>query len=651
MPDLSPTAPNRQLPKPFSSKLRLARRLLPEPLWVMALFIAPTIAAVVTDMIIRGGVIAQMRPVDWMNYVGSTSIACSFWVAVLWTLARLSLLDGPRWRLVGSVLYAAGFVLVVTPVALLSDGGQPLYYSVFRSYMTRDTLRLGLAMKGTAGAWLAEWSWHVVPISLAVLAGVAVLAWAVRRVAPAVRSAFPLLPVALFLLAVVTLARDAVETRAHQAASPDTCLLHGIMGLVRDKWLFDKGVPRGVTVRQPLPVPPLEMPARRRNVLLIMTESVRADVICSEKGAGCTARFLDDAIPDRMGLLRMTTQSPATFSACMMIWTGLGPDADMRTCHQAPFLWEVARSVGYDTAYVTSQNTRYQDFGAYTTVSGADTRVMGVDLGGMEHAHLGAPDERATARLAEWARTAREPWFAVLQLSNTHWPYRTVPDLEPYSPHSDEVPDKDVTPYWNQYRNSVLLQERTLAELYRSLEALPSWDRTVTMFLSDHGEQFREHGRLYHINDMFEEEVRVPAFVTAGASALTGDERAALRANRDRRVYSQDMHATLLDALGVLDQRAKMPFADRLIGRSALRPLGPEEPIVLMSTTTGVWQDQDPVYGVERAEAKLQGDDSHPWQCFLLSGDPRERRPRPPQACGRAMLNEAQRAFPWVPVK
>ncbi len=650
MSDPSSTAPTRPQPPRLSSKLRLARRLLPDPLWVVTLFIAPTIVAVVTDLLIRGPVIAQMRPIDWMNYVGSTSIACSFWVAVLWALARLSLLDGPRWRRVGMALYASGFLLVVAPIALLSDGGQPLYYEVFRSYMTRDTLRLGLAMQGTVAAWLSDWSWRVVPISFAVLAGVSALAWAVRRTAPAVRQALPVLPIALFLLAVITLAKDAVETRAHQAASPDTCLLHGIMGLVRDKWLFDKGVPRGVTVRQPLPVPPLDAPARRRNVLLILTESVRADVLCSQRGAGCSARFLDDVIPDRLGLLRMTTQSPSTFSACMMIWTGLGPDADMRTCHQAPFLWEVARALGYDTAYISAQNPRYQDFGAYTTVSGAVTRVTGVELGGMEQAHLGAPDERATARLVDWARNAHEPWFAVLHLSNTHWPYRTAPELQPYAPHSDEVPGDDVTPYWNQYRNSVLLQERTLAQFYESLEALPSWDRTMTLFLSDHGEQFREHGRLYHINDMFEEEVRVPAFVAAGSSALSDDERAALRANRDRRIYSQDVNATLLDALGVLDQRSRMPFADRLTGRSALRPLGAREPIVVMSTTTGVWQDQDPVYGVMRGEAKLMGDEAHPWACYLLPGDPAERRARPAQACG-PLLAAARQAFPWVPTK
>jgi hypothetical protein len=635
---------------PARSKLSKLGAILPRPWWTLLVFVAPTMVAVVTDLFLRGRVIAQMRPIDWFNYVGSTSVACCFWCAVLWALARISLVTAARWRRVGWAAYIAGFLLVVTPVALLSHAGQPLYYSVFHSYMTRDTLRLGLAMKGTAGAWLAEWSWRVVPLSIAVLAGVAVLAWAVRRVAPAVRGSAPLLPIALFLVATITLARDAVETRAHQAASPDTCLLHGIMGLVRDKWIFDKGVARGVTVRQPLPVPPLDPPARPRNVLLIITESVRADVLCSDKSAGCSSRFLDDVIPDRMGLLRMTTQSPSTFSACMMIWSGLGPEADMRACHQAPFLWEVARSIGYDTAYITSQNGRYQDFGAYTTVSGARTYLTGVDLGGMDHAHLGAPDERATARMVEWIRTAREPWFAVLQLSNTHWPYRTAPDLEPYTPHSDAVPDADVTPYWNQYRNSVLLQERTISRLYADLATLPSWDRTVSLFLSDHGEQFREHGRLYHINDMFEEEVRVPAFVVAGPSALTEQERLALRANRDRRAYSQDVHATMLDALGVFEQRSRMPFADRLIGRSLLRKLGVAEPTVLMSTTTGVWQDQDTTYAVMRGEAKLMGDDATPWRCFLLAGDPKERSPKPAAACG-PLLDVARKAWPEVPVR
>ena len=48
----------------------------------------------------------------------------------------------------------------------------------------------------------------------------------------------------------------------------------------------------------------------------------------SKKTDACRSRFLDDVAPERFGLLKMTTQASGTFTACMVLWTGLAPDAD-----------------------------------------------------------------------------------------------------------------------------------------------------------------------------------------------------------------------------------------------------------------------------------------------------------------------------------
>src|SRR5207244_9012057 len=122
-------------------------------------------------------------------------------------------------------------------------------------------------------------------------------------------------------------------------------------------------------------LPPLDVPAHRPNVLLIVTESVRADASCSAPPPACVSPLLDRVAAARIPLGKLTSQSSGTFSACMMLWTGLGPTADFRTAHQAPVLWEIARALGYRTYYVTSQNLRYDDFGAFTPEAGIDERV------------------------------------------------------------------------------------------------------------------------------------------------------------------------------------------------------------------------------------------------------------------------------------
>jgi arylsulfatase A-like enzyme len=297
-------------------------------------------------------------------------------------------------------------------------------------------------------------------------------------------------------------------------------------------------------------------------------------------------------------------------------------------------LWELARAVGYRTAYVTSQNPQYEDFGTFVRRAGIDVQITAIDLGGMRQEQLGAPDERAAEAMLRFIRSAdpASPYFAVLHLSNTHAPYRVDPALEPLAPHSVD-PLADVGAFHNHYRNAVLLQERTVASLLREVRALPSWDDTVVVFLSDHGEQFREHGGLYHNHSLFDEELRVPGWIAAGPHAVGGDRIAALRSYAGVRTYMQDVHQTVVDLLGLEDQRGRLPFATQVTGRSLLRerPSGPG-PTALLATATTVWEPDDARFGAARDDLVFIGAPGA-WACFDTARDPQEKAPLNPAAC------------------
>lgn len=606
-------------------------------------FFFPTLLAIALDFTLRGRSLLVFPPIEWVNYFGSSLASLGFWAGPTWLAARL--VRSPR-RLarVGLVLL---LVLFVFPFATFAFGGQALYFRVFHAYMARDTVRLGIALRGTLGAWLASWG-----ASVLVMLGVgALVTWGVlvvaRRAAPGVRRATLALPLAGFAVASYCFWIDFVESRSLQAAPPDTCFIHGVAHALHDGLTGKGWARRGISLREPSPLPPITPAAHRPNVLLVITESVRADAMCSAPSVGCQSRFLDGVAPDRVALGRLTTQSPGTFSACVMTWTGLGPNADFATMHHAPVLWELARAEGYRTAYISAQNLRYDDFGAFLRNAGIDVQASAVDLGYASDPHIGAPDENATARLLQFVRTevpAGTPYFAVLHLSNTHWPYRVDPALQPFEPH-DASPLADIGLLHNHYRNSVLMQERTVSELVRELRATPGWDDTAVVFLSDHGEQFREHGGLYHLSSLFEEQVRVPGWLLAGGAALTADQRAALLTWGPRRTYSQDVHATVLDLLGVLDQRRDLPFADQLVGRSLLRraPLG--EPRVLMSTATGVWEPDEPKYGVMQGDMLAVKAAGGTWWCFDVQADPGERDAKASLPGCSALIDLGKRRF------
>ncbi|MGH7272377.1 MAG: sulfatase-like hydrolase/transferase, partial [Polyangiaceae bacterium] len=501
----------------------------------IALFAAPTILAIALDFTLRPRSLLAFEPFQWLNYTGSSLAAVGFWGGPLWLASRL--FDrGTRLARAGLVAFFGCFVF---PLATCCFGGQALYFHVFRAYISRDTVRLGIALRGTLGAWLAAWGGSLALMAVVGLAVTVLFAQTSRLAARGVRRALPIVPILGFCAASYCFWIDFVETRSLQAAPPDTCFIHGVVHAIRGHFNRKGWGHQGISMREPDALPPLAVPAHRPNVLLVVTESVRADALCSEPPPRCKARVLDDVAPDRVPLGRLTSQASGTISSCAMLWTGLGPNESFSTMHRAPVLWEVAHAIGYRTAYIGSQNLRYEDFGVFLERAGIDVRAGAADLGGAGSPHIGAPDENATARMLAFVRDVPPavPYFAVLHLSNTHWPYRVDPALQPFAPH-DASAMAPVAQLHNHYRNSVLLQERTVASFLRALHALPSWQDTVVLFVSDHGEEFREHGGMYHLTTLFDEQVRVPGWLEAGPLALGIVQRFALATWNRRRTFT-----------------------------------------------------------------------------------------------------------------
>jgi hypothetical protein len=638
----------------MGNRLARARRVLlgDEPralLWLAA----PTGLSIAVDLVLRGKDFLIFEPHGKAIYFSSLLVSSAFWMLPLLWASRLSVASGARMRWTRRAIVLLFFVGWVLPIAAASYGGQVLYFHIFRTYIGRDTLRLGALLRGSYRAWLLGWS-SAGGVALMVASGLAValaLYGITSRVGPRLSGRFPLLPVLTFPGALFCFWSDNIDSRYLQAATPDVCFLHSAVHALRAATTGVGRVRQGVTLRTPAPLPPLvrERP-RPRNVLLIVTESVRADTLCSDPPPACRAQFLDakGVAADRISLGKLTAQTPNTFSACLVLWTGLAPNSDFEDAHTAPLLWEIARAVGYRTAYVTSQNAKYEDFGVFLQDAGIDVRLASTELGGMEHEQLGAPDERATEAMLGFLLTVPSgtPFFAVLQLSNTHHPYRVDPALTPFTPQSDDP--LAVAAYFNRYRNSVLMQERLVAGFLHEVRSLPSWDDTVVVFVSDHGEPFAEHGIVHHNHSVFDEELRIPGWLVAGSRALSGGELASLRSYAGSRTYAQDVNATIVDLLGVARARETLPLHDRVPGRSLLRPRdAAAEPTVLLATSTGVWEPYDPWFGVMRQENVLVGSPTSAWACFDMTRDPKETSPLPATACP-ALLETATRAFPGI---
>src|SRR5205823_13761059 len=120
------------------------------------------------------------------------------------------------------------------------------------------------------------------------------------------------------------------------------------------------------------------------------------------------------------------------------------------------------------------------------------------------------------------------------------------------------------------------------------------------------------------------------------------DDRAALRTWHDRRTFGQDVNATVTDLFGLLGQRDKLPYASLLHGRSLLHAASPAEPDVVMSTTSGVWENDRAAHGIMRGDRLLVGAEGAPWICYDQNGDPTQVIPLEVARCGN-MIEVARR--------
>ncbi|MEO7109009.1 MAG: sulfatase-like hydrolase/transferase, partial [Polyangiaceae bacterium] len=178
-------------------------------------------------------------------------------------------------------------------------------------------------------------------------------------------------------------------------------------------------------------------------------------------------------------------------------------------------------------------------------------------------------------------------------------------------------------------------QERTLAAFLTEVKKLPTWDNTVVLFLSDHGEEFRDHGGLYHNHDLYEEQLRIPGWLVAGKDALSNIDLAGLAGYRGRRTYAQDVHATVIDLFGVSDVAPTFPLANLVGGRSLIKPPPADEYVALLSTSTSVWQPDDARFGVRIGDQVVMGGGPTQFLCFDTKDDPDERAPIVPiSRCG-----------------
>ncbi len=621
---------------------RLRRRAAP---WLLA---APALLVFLLDVRIRGERLLALSPRYKASYAAAMVESAVLWGVLLYVASARR----------GALRWVAAALLVA--LATLSLGSQIYFHRAYSTYLNLDATLFGTSLSASVAGQLRADGKNFLTSIAPPLACALALVWAgrailrPRRALPShlARAAMPAAVVAVFLIP--------CSYRTVQASTPDVIYFHAMGGLIKQL----AGARSPSQIRPGLRTPP-HLPALAprpaaapRNVVFILTESVRADASCSghegrDRDGGCpNAPEVDAAAPARRPLRQMRSNSSTTAIELAVLWSGLQPTATREALHTAPLIFDYARAAGVDDAYWTSHHMMFANSRLFVQDLPTRHQCGATDLDPLADIDLGGPDELLTARAQAELPSMREPFLGVVHYGNTHLPYRVDPAASPFQPSFVSKSPGDVEAYHNYYRNAVFLQDRTIGEMIRFIRSQPFGARTIIVFTSDHGEAFHEHGQYGHTASVLDEEIHVPFWVDAPPGTLADAEAAALDAAADDLAFHTDVTPTILDLLGLWDAPEIAPYRAAMVGSSLLRP-GSQRPrpapTLELSNCSGRGGCASRNWGLMRGPRKLEAREwDSQWHCYDVLADPREEHDLGPAACGD-LPAVAQRVYGGLP--
>lgn len=287
------------------------------------------------------------------------------------------------------------------------------------------------------------------------------------------------------------------------------------------------------------------------DVVVIVTDTLRADALRSYGGDSTTTPFLDGLVRESVVFDLALAQAPWTVPSMASLMSGLFPS----TLDASGASWD-----GYEELYrfppgVARLAQRYQQAGYHTAgfvknafLGEASGFAEGFDI--YQHVSGDPAEEESGAQLARavtrWAKVFAErrragetqPFFLYVHFMEPHSRYMPPRRFVPPETRSYQGPfdgkertvtkfrkeggvptDEDNAFLWALYSGEVDYLDHVLARMEREFSQLGLWsEQTALVFTADHGEQFGEHGEYFHHNLQIEN-LHVPLLIRHPALA------------------------------------------------------------------------------------------------------------------------------------
>ncbi len=327
------------------------------------------------------------------------------------------------------------------------------------------------------------------------------------------------------------------------------------------------------------PVAPPESATRRPNLLVYLIDTLRADHLGVYGYERPTSPRIDAFADDAFVFLEARAQSSWTRTTVASVLTGLLPQThgvnrrDDALPESVTTLAELLGAAGYRTlGFITNGNVSEtfgmsQGFDHYQYLrESRESRVF--------HQQ----SDRVNRQVFRWLDTRPEdderPFFLYLHTTDPHAPYtplepfasRLAADVDPELGRLELVHGVSAgrTPAFpgldeawiDLYDGEIAYNDHHFGLLLDRLRAEGLYDDTMIVVLSDHGEEFFEHGGWEHGKTLYEEQLRIPLLIK-----LPGERGRGSKISGP--VDQVDILPTIVEALGlpsvVVDGRSLLP--------------------------------------------------------------------------------------------
>lgn len=304
--------------------------------------------------------------------------------------------------------------------------------------------------------------------------------------------------------------------------------------------------------------------SRDYNVLLMIGESLRKQNMSLYGYHRNTTPFLSmyaKKNPDQFVYFRKCfTVSTTTTLAAPCILNGAAAVQSGQIFHSLPLFWEYAKTLNYETFYLTSQSHEWKNFKLFFDTPDIDY-LWNRELSGLPlYNDWGINDGQLVEKFIKHLTVIlnkKKRFAGLLHFNTNHYPYDTPAPFRKWKGIKRDL-----------YDNTVLYQDHLFEKIFEFLKKRGELKNTVIIFSSDHGEAFKEHGYVGHKDCYYLETTNIPLFIYVPKRLTRRFNMKQIKRNQSINVSTIDIIPTILEILQIKNKKDIKSLRMKMMGSS-----------------------------------------------------------------------------------